>query len=498
MDHGVIYKKVHKINLILTLCLVALIVIPLIYLRGFATAKIYVFVGLIIIGLAVLNYFLPYSNKIKGLIFALLPATVIFALFFIDKFALNKHYILFFTVIMISLYFDKQLIMIFGGILSAYIIALFIGTPDNFLGPEHNIPLFITVFAVFCGALASLYFLTKAGSTLISQSTQKKEEADKLVEQLSALLQTVNSGAVKLNQSVEDVNQNMDRISSDSQAIVTAAEQMAAAISSEAQSITQINDVVTSSLHNMENTAAVSQEVAANSQQMNLDIQENWNKVRQITAHMGTLKDSIQITTTTVDDLQENLQKVNSLLLGIKDIAEQTNLLALNAAIEAARAGEQGRGFAIVAEEVRKLAEQSNDIASRITEVTYQLFEKSQAAQEKSHAGNQAVEEGQVLLDEIAQSFTSMKDTFADINEQLQRNMDTIEQTTAEFHKISEQIELAVSATEENSATTEEIVSTLSTENEIINKITQEMQQLKQLSQELLAMCRRAAEKPNP
>src|SRR5690606_4793602 len=161
----------------------------------------------------------------------------------------------------------------------------------------------------------------------------------------------------------EDVQLNMERIAEDSGSILEAVEQMAHAINSEAQSITQINNVVSSSLANMEQAAKVSEVVAAESKEMNNVMEENWQKVNRVTAHMGTLNDSIQTTTATVDDLQENLQKVNTLLLGIEDIANQTNLLALNAAIEAARAGEQGRGFAIVAEEVRKLAEQSSEIA---------------------------------------------------------------------------------------------------------------------------------------
>jgi len=142
-----------------------------------------------------------------------------------------------------------------------------------------------------------------------------------------------------------------------------------------------------------------------------------------------------------------------------------------------------------VADEVRKLAQQSSEIAAHITEVTHQLFEKSKAAQEKSHEGKQAVEEGQFLLQEIARSFTDMKESFAMTNLQLRNNMDTIWQTTEELHKLSEKIGSAVSVTEENTAATEEIVSTLSAENKLIDMITQSTLQLKNLSQELLNLC---------
>lgn len=491
MNYSVHCKKVHKLNLFLTFGRIGLIVIPLIYLRGFDGSRLYILSGVAVAALAAINYFIPVSDKVKGLIFALLPLTVIFALFFLDRFALNKHYIIFFTIIMAALYFDKQLILIFSGFITLYVFILYICVPTSFIGDEYNIPLLITVYAVICGALVSLYFLTDEGHKLIQHSTDKEYEAQKLVSQLTELLKAIDQSAVKLNSSTENVKMNMDRIRESSRSILESAEQMATAISNEAESITHINNTVRFSLHNMEKTAIISQEVAEKSQSMNHDMQENWHKVNQVTGYMKTLNDSVRTAALTVDDLQESLQVVNSLLLSIDSIASQTNLLALNATIEAARAGEHGKGFAIVAGEVRKLAEQSSEIASRITKVTHQLFEKSKTAREKSYEGKKAVEDGQVLLTEIANSFNSMKESFATAILKLKDNTDTVIQTTHELQKLGEQFESVVAITEENTAATEEIASTLSTEHNFIDMISQSISELSNLSQKLLELCHR-------
>jgi len=489
MNYSIHCKRVHKVNLFLTFCLILLIVVPLIYLRGFDASKLYIISGVVVAGLATINYFIPSPDKIKGLFFALLPLTVIFALFFLDHFAVNKHYILFFSIIMVGLYFDKQLILIFSAVVSAYIFILYTYVPTNFLGAEYNIPLLITVYSIVCGALAALYFLTDAGTRLISQSTNKEQEAQKFVQQLTEILQKINQSAIKLNQSTENVRLNMDRINQNSQSILEAAEQMATAIGSEEQNISEISSAIQVALNNIDKTATISQELSAESQQINRDMQENGDKINRVTAYMETLRDSIETATSTVDELQESLQMVDSLLNGIVNIARQTNMLALNAAIEAARAGEHGKGFAVVADEVGKLAEQSSEIASRITEVTHQLFERSKSAQEKSHEGKQAVEEGQFLLQEIAQSFNSMRKSFDMINFQLKNNMDTIRQTTEEFHKLSERLQSAVAITQENSASTQEIASTLAKEREFVDRISQSTLQLNELSKELLDIC---------
>ena len=92
---------------------------------------------------------------------------------------------------------------------------------------------------------------------------------------------------------------------------------------------------------------------------------------------MSTIDQIVKDAVDKVKGLETQSQEISTLVQVIKDISDQTNLLALNAAIEAARAGENGRGFSVVANEVKKLAEQVSDSVGDITGIVNKIQKES-------------------------------------------------------------------------------------------------------------------------
>ncbi len=162
--------------------------------------------------------------------------------------------------------------------------------------------------------------------------------------------------------------------------------------------------------------------------------------VDQASGSMNIINDSIQHSAQTITSLGGKTEDMSRIVEVIDDIAEQTNLLALNAAIEAAKAGDQGLGFAVVAEEVRKLAEQSARSTREIADLIKSIAKESQSAVDTMTKSTGLVKDGLRFSGEVTRALQGIQSAVEDLS----RYAREIGSATREQASGSEQIRKAV------------------------------------------------------
>lgn len=173
---------------------------------------------------------------------------------------------------------------------------------------------------------------------------------------------------------------------------------------------------------------------------------EGQQVVRLLVRGVESLAQDMQSSANAIQALKEDTVNVGTVLEVIRGIAEQTNLLALNAAIEAARAGEQGRGFAVVADEVRTLAQRTQQSTQEIRDVIEQLQQGADAAVERMNASreqvNTSVKQVQTAgdaLDQISEVVQAIVDLNIQIAAAAEEQSTVTEEVNRNMHNITHQ-----------------------------------------------------------
>lgn len=359
----------------------------------------------------------------------------------------------------------------------------------------RRITIIITILSIVISVLLAYAFATKSivnpikdlenlmtragdGDLTVKAEINTKDEIQTLGEYFNIMIEhqhniinNVRSGSEDLAASSEELAASNEEISATTEQIANTIQQVAESSQIQSNSIIETSEVLVQ-LSSLVQIAQSRATTAKNNSGHTMDTAEQGRmKVKETVTAIQNISKAATETEGIFSVLDELSKKVSGIISTINNISSQTNLLALNAAIEAARAGEHGKGFTVVAEEVRKLSEETSVGANEISSLINEMVIEIGKAVESMNLSKNAVENGVIIVNDTDKSFVSIIDAVKQITRDIEQIVEVTKDEVASSDKIINLINTIATITETTAASSQEVAAAAEEQNTTIENV---------------------------
>lgn len=340
--------------------------------------------------------------------------------------------------------------------------------------------------------------ISKGNLMLEPLSIKSKDEIGELMEsvnemgnQLRKIVQDIYHASDTMSKQSSDLLSSSKELKEGSNQIAATMQELSVGAESQANSASELSEAMGMYMEKIYQIHRNGKEMFDKSREV-LELTDNGSKLmnqsKKLFDYMFT---GMQSNMKKIKKLDERSKQISKLVEVIQSIADQTNLLALNAAIEAARAGEHGKGFAVVADEVRKLAEQVSNSVVDIQKIVEEVHGETNKVTKSFELGFQQVESGMGSMNETSAAFQQIKETIKEISERINNAQNDLTDMLSTSESINDSISNIASISEEAAAGIEQTSASAATANESAATIASHAESMSNLAGDLQSLVKR-------